>query len=114
MEPSSLQNEGDNVNYGEMAYDAVNTHPSDLEMLRHALAADPHCLHYTDHNGSTLLNIAIAFGKLEAMRMLLRAGADPNHVVRGSTPIHVLAMNANAFLGNVTLAGLTKRYCGSV
>ncbi|XP_049876007.1 ankyrin repeat domain-containing protein 6 [Pectinophora gossypiella] len=65
----------------------------DAARLAELLPARAHQLHLTDENGCTALQRAAADGHVDAVRILLQHGADPNKLdlVHGNTPIHEAA-----------------------
>lgn len=67
----------------------------DTARLRSLLEADPALLAVRDADGSTLLHCAAWKGHLEAVTLLLDAGADPNAQNEnghwGGTPLHAAA-----------------------
>ena len=55
------------------------------------------CLHPHTPTGATPLHLAALNGRLEATRILLHRGADPNIAARsGDTPLHLGALNGHA------------------
>ncbi len=63
----------------------------DVERLRAALDAEPGLVTRFSHDGGTLLHLAGFFGSVEAVRLLLAHGADPNGFSINSlrnTPLH--------------------------
>lgn len=64
-----------------------------LDALCHLLQTDPDAVHQVDRLRKTALHTAAGVDNVEAIRLLLDAGADISaHDVTGMTPLHVAAM----------------------
>ena len=66
------------------------------DLLSHS-SRHTYCLHPHTPTGATPLHLAALNGRLEATRILLHRGADPNIAARsGDTPLHLGALNGHA------------------
>jgi uncharacterized protein len=57
-------------------FDAIEL--GDMAAIAQLLRTDPSQVHARDHEGNTPLHAAVGFGALDATRLLLEQGADPN------------------------------------
>jgi ankyrin repeat protein len=76
-----------------------------LERLRELLDADADETHALSEDGFTALHLAIFGGQVEASRLLLERGADPNLVSRNDV-VKVPPLGTDAFVRSVPLARL--------
>lgn len=76
-----------------VAFEAIKA--DDLATFRRVLALEPALANAQGTNGNSLLNLAVSTRKVEAARLLLEAGADPDLANnKGWTPLHAAAYGA--------------------
>ncbi|MFQ3587106.1 MAG: ankyrin repeat domain-containing protein [Fimbriimonadaceae bacterium] len=76
-----------------------------LDGLERAIADDPAAVHRPSPDGGTALGLAAEFGELEAARILLSAGADPDRAgADGLAPIHLALAGGHVSVARALLA----------
>jgi ankyrin repeat protein len=80
----------------------------DLQFIKEAIATAKTLLDYQDDLGRTPAHLAAANGNLEALRILVDAGAAPLQNLEGNTALHYAAVNNHVACAKVLLT--TKRW----